>query len=575
MKNRLYYGDNLEILRNREYFPDACVDLIYLDPPFNSNRNYNVLFKSESGADSEAQITAFEDTWHWGEMAEATYDELVVDAPHKVSTAIAALMDLIERNQMMAYLVMMTARLVELHRVLKPTGSLYLHCDPTASHYLKLILDTIFGGQNYRNEIVWKRTYAHNDPMRYGRITDTIFFYSKNDDFVWNTQFTEYSDDYIRKFFRYEDDRGRYRAVTLTGPKISLGDSGSTWRGYSPTTSGRSWSVPKRIVRQLGGEEALSWTIAERLDLLDENDYIYWPPKGSVPHFKQYLHEMPGVPVQNLWTDIDRLSPHAKERLGYPTQKPEALLERIIRASSNEGDVVLDPFCGCGTAIAAAHKLGRRWIGIDITHLSIALQKYRLQDMFELVSGADYAVIGEPATVGAARELACDSANEGRYQFEWWALSLLRAKPMGGSAGSRKGKKGADQGIDGVINFFDEDEKGKKKPQTVVAQVKSGKVNAGQIRDLKGTVEREGAAIGVFITLEQPTQAMTKEALAAGWYESRTWGKKYRRLQILTIGDLFDGAGVEMPPQHGTHQRAARWKRGDVSEDGESQRDLI
>ena len=263
------------------------------------------------------------------------------------------------------------------------------------------------------------------------------------------------------------------------------------------------------------------------------------------------------------------------EKLGYPTQKPEALLERIIRASSNEGDIVLDPFCGCGTAIAAAHKLGRNWIGIDITHLSIALQKYRLQDMFELVSGADYAVIGEPATADAARELARDSANEGRYQFEWWALSLLRAKPMGGSAGSRKGKKGADQGIDGIINFFDEDEKGKKKAQMVVIQVKSGAVKSGDIRDLKGTVEREGAAIGVFITLENPTQAMTKEALAAGWYESRTWGAQYRRLQILTIGDLFAGAGVEMPPQHGTHQRAGRWKRGDVSEAGESQRDLI
>ena len=560
MNNRLYYGDNLEILRNREYFPDECVDLIYLDPPFNSNRNYNVLFKSESGADSEAQITAFEDTWHWGETAEATYDDIIVNAPHKVATAIEALMNLIERNQMMAYLVMMTARLVELHRVLRSAGSLYLHCDPTASHYLKIILDTIFGGQNYRNEIVWKRTWAHNDPNRYGRITDTIFFYTRSGSFSWNTQYSPYSEDYVRKFFRSEDERGLFQAITLTGPKISLGDSGSTWRGYSPTTSGRSWSVPKRIVKSLGGEEALSWSIADRLDLLDAHGYIYWPPKGNAPRFKQYLDEMPGVPVQNLWTDIDRLSPHAKERLGYPTQKPEALLERIIRASSNEGDIVLDPFCGCGTAIAAAHKLGRNWIGIDITHLSIALQKYRLQDMFELVSGADYAVIGEPATVDAARELAQDSANEGRYQFEWWALSLLRAKPVGGRTGSRKGKKGADGGIDGIINFFDEDEAGKKKPQKVVVQVKSGSVGSGQIRELKGTVEREGAAIGVFITLEQPTQAMTKEALAAGWYESRTWGKKYRRLQILTIGDLFEGAGLAMPPQHGTLQRAERWR---------------
>ena len=560
MTNRLYYGDNLDILRSRDYFPDSCIDLIYLDPPFNSNRNYNVLFKSESGADSEAQITAFEDTWHWGETSERTYEALVVDAPDKVSTAISALLDLIGRNQMMAYLVMMTARLVELHRVLKPTGSLYLHCDPTASHYLKIILDTIFGGQNYRNEIVWKRTSAHNDPKRYGRITDSILFYTKSDEFKWNAQYTPYSQEYLDRFYRFQDERGRYRISDLTGPKVSSGDSGSTWRGFNPSTRGRSWSVPKKAVASLAGDEALSWSITERLDLLDKHGYIHWPSTGSVPGFKRYLDTMPGVPLQSLWADINPISPHAKERLGYPTQKPEALLERIIRASSNEGDIVLDPFCGCGTAIAAAHKLERRWIGIDITHLSIALQKYRLQDMFALRSGLDYEVIGEPATVDAARELATDSANEGRYQFEWWALSLVRAKPVGGQAGSRKGKKGADAGIDGVINFFDEDARGKKRPQTVVVQVKSGKVQAGDIRDLKGTIDREGAAIGVFITLEQPTQPMIKEALAAGVYESPRWGKSFRRVQILTIGDLFAGAGVDMPPQYGSHQRAERWR---------------
>ena len=500
---------------------------------------------------------------------------MIVHAPPKASTAIEALMNLIERNQMMAYLVMMTARLVELRRVLKPTGSLYLHCDPTASHYLKIVLDAIFGVEHFRNEITWKRTWAHNDPKRYGRITDAIFLYTKGSAFIWNTQYTSYSEEYVKKFFRFEDERGQFRTVTLTGPKVSSGDSGSTWRGYSPTSSGRSWSVPKRIVKNLAGEEALSWTVKERLDLLDEHGYIYWPPKGSVPHFKQYLHEMPGVPVQNLWIDIDRISPHAKERLGYPTQKPVALLERIIRASSNPGDIVLDPFCGCGTAIAAAHKLGRRWTGIDITHLSIALQKYRLADTFELVSGTDYEVIGEPATVAAARALAHDSANEGRYQFEWWALSLVRAKPLGGQTGSRKGKKGADQGIDGIINFLDEDDKNRKKPQKVIIQVKSGQVKAGDIRDLKGTAEREQAAIAVFITLEKPTRAMQKEALAAGFYESPLWNQRYRKLQILTIGDLFDGASIAMPPQHGTHRQAERYKPSHVSGEGKSQQDLF
>ena len=232
---------------------------------------------------------------------------------------------------------------------------------------------------------------------------------------------------------------------------------------------------------------------------------------------------------------------------------------------------MLDPFCGCGTAIAAAHKLGRKWIGIDITHLSIALQKYRLSDMFELVSGEDYEVIGEPTTVDAATALATDSANEGRYQFEWWALSLVGAKPVGGQAGSRKGKKGADKGIDGVINFFEQDDKGKAKARKVIVQVKSGKVGAKDIHELRGVIEREGAAIGVFITLENPTQPMTKEALTAGYYESPLWQKPYRKLQILTIGDLLGGALVDMPSPHGTFKQAERHK----STEGKSQQDLM
>ncbi len=559
MNNRLYYGDNLDILSNPEYFPDQCVDLIYLDPPFNSNRNYNVLFKSESGADSEAQITAFEDTWHWGETAEATYDDLIVHAPHKVSTAIKALMDLIERNQMMAYLVMMAARLVELHRVLKPTGSLYLHCDPTASHYLKILLDAIFGAQNYRNEIVWKRTSAHNDAKRFGKIHDVIFYYAKDIKKVcFAPVYVDYSEEYLQTWFKQDEDGRWYRTADLTAPYRGGPGGRFEFHGKLPPPS-RMWSKSKETMERLWQEGRIKTGRDGKPS-----------PYGHIV----YLDEKKGMPVQDWWDDI-RLANRARERLGYPTQKPEALLERIIRASSNEGDVVLDPFCGCGTAIAAAHKLRRRWIGIDITHLSIALQKYRLQDMFGLVSGSDYEVIGEPATVDAARELARDSDNEGRYQFEWWALSLVRAKPVGGSAGSRRGKKGADKGIDGIINFFDEDHKGKKKPQKVIIQVKSGKVKSGDIRDLKGSVERETAAIGLFITLEKPTQDMIKEALSAGYYKSPRWGKSYRKLQILTIGDLLSGASVDMPPQHGTHQQAERWRAKDVSVDGESQRDLI
>ena len=585
MKNRLYYGDNLDILRSREYFPDECVDLIYLDPPFNSNRNYNVLFKSEGGVDSEAQITAFEDTWHWGETAEDTYRDLITDAPEKVSTAIEALMNLIDRNQMMAYLVMMTARLVELRRVLKSTGSLYLHCDDSASHYLKIVLDAIFSPTQFRNHITWRRATAHNDPKRYGRIQDHILYYAKGDKTTWNGDAvaTPKTPDQLAAAYPSTDERGRFRSENLSGPlhNSSFGSPSTLpWRRYDVFAMGRCWSVPKTgkyaeyIEKNFIPNYRSIEGIHDRLEALDTAGLIHHPERGKWPGLKRYEDADTGIAPQNIILDpigFTNYSSQRGEKLGFETQKPLALLERFILASSNEGDVVLDPFCGCGTAIAAAHKLGRKWVGIDITHLSIALQKYRLGDMFELVSGVDYEVIGEPTTEAGARELAQDSANEGRYQFEWWALSLVGAKPVGGQVGSRKGKKGADKGIDGIINFFEQDDKGKSKPKKVVAQVKSGKVGAKDIHELRGVIEREKAAIGVFITLESPTQPMIKEALTAGYYESPLWQKPYRKLQILTVGDLLGGAAVDMPSQHGTFKQAERHK----STDGKSQQDLI
>ena len=582
-KNRLYYGDNLDILRSREYFPNESVDLIYLDPPFNSSRSYNVIFKSESGADSQAQITAFEDTWHWGETAESTYRDLLLNAPAKTATAVEALLNLIDRNQMMAYLVMMTARLIELHRVLKSTGSLYLHCDPTASHYLKIVLDAIFDVKSFRSEIVWKRTSAHNlSAKQWSAIHDVILMYSRSNSWRWNVSYMDYDAEYKRKKFRYTDERGSYGPYDITGGKAGGAEAYQAWRGRNPS-SGRAWALPgyKRFPDWLRAElppeaEWRDMGIHAKLDTLDQLQMIHWPKKeNGIPTLKHYLNDAPGKTAGDVWADINPLSPSAKERLGYPTQKPVALLERIILASSSEGDIVLDPFCGCGTAIAAAHKLRRRWIGIDITHLSIALQKYRLGDRFELVSGTDYEVIGEPKTVDGARALAQDSSNEGRYQFEWWALSLLRAKPVGGDAGSRKGKKGADKGVDGIINFFEPDGKGKAKAKKVVLQVKSGVVKSGDIRDLKGAVEREGAAIGVFVTLEPPTADMLREALAAGYYESPFWKRMYRKLQILTIGDLLAGAAVAMPPQHGTFERAEFYKPTQTSREGKSQKGLF
>jgi len=532
-ENTLFYGDNLDILR--DYLIDECVDLIYLDPPFNSSRNYNVLFKDEQGLDSEAQIIAFEDTWHWTVATQHTYYYLIAHGPDNVANMIAAFRTFIGTNQMMAYLVMMTVRLVELHRVLKPTGSLYLHCDPTASHYLKIVLDTIFGLKCFRSEIVWKRSSAHNDTKQGakqpGRINDTLLFYSKSEsEWTWNPIYTAYNPEYIASNYRYIDEKTgrRFKSTDLTAAKPG-GDTSYEWKGRKPP-KGRYWAYSQ-----------------ENMQKFEEEGLLYYTSTG-LPRLKQYLDEMSGVHLQSIWDDIPPIGAQAAERLGYPTQKPLALLERIIQASSNPGDVILDPFCGCGTAIAAAQKLERKWIGIDITHLSIALQKYRLQEMFPDIQ---FQVVGEPEDMGAARQLAQDD----RYQFQWWALSLIRAKPLGGEVSSKTGKKGSDKGIDGIINFVDD---ASDKSKRVIVQVKSGHVKSGDIRDLVGTVQREQAAIGVFITLEPPTKDMKMEAASAGLYHSLGWGKDYLRIQILTIEDLLHNAEVKMPPQHGTFKSAQR-----------------
>jgi site-specific DNA-methyltransferase (adenine-specific) len=530
-ENILYYGDNLYWLRRLK---DETVDLIYLDPPFNSNRSYNVLFKDERGTESEAQIMAFEDTWHWNQATEEAYDQLVQNAPSNVVHLVAALREAIGTNQMMAYLVMMTVRLVELHRVLKPTGSLYLHCDPTASHYLKIMLDTIFGAEHFLNEITWKRTTAHSSAKRYGPVHDILLFYSKTDAFLWNEQFIPYGQDYLASHYRLKDADGKlYTLSDLTGAGTRNGPSGQTWRKFDVTAKGRHWAY-----------------LPEALEELDLAGLIYWPPNGGWPRYKRYLDASPGTPLQDVWDDISPVNSMAQERLGYPTQKPLALLERIISASSNPGDVVLDPFCGCGTAVAAAQKSGRRWIGIDITHLSIALLKYRLEAMFP---GISYKVDGEPKDMGAARKLKDDD----RYQFQYWACSLVRAKPLGGQVGSRSGKKGSDRGVDGIIDFED-DASGKLKK--IIVQVKSGHVKSGDIRDLEGTIQREKAEMGVFITLEKPTGEMNTEAVTAGFYTS-PWGK-HPRIQILTIEELLmQGKRVDMPPQEmvsRTFKRAER-----------------
>lgn len=537
--NTLFYGDNLPILR--EHVPTESVDLIYLDPPFNSNRSYNVLFKDESGKQSESQLTAFDDTWHWGEQAEDTYIELQTKAPPEVGKMITALHDFIGDNQMMAYLVMMAARLVELHRVLKPNGSLYLHCDPTASHYLRVILDAVFGPDSFVNEVVWQRTAVKGDVRRkFGAVHDLLLFYAKSDKYIFNSQYTSQDTEYLQRFkFDDNDGRGPYQSAPLDSPNARPNLT-YEYKGHQPPTKG--WRVSRELMEQL-----------------DADGRLIFPP-GTLGRIRRkvYLREQPGPKVPDVWTDIPPLQAVSAERLGYPTQKPLTLLERILQASSNPGDVVLDPFCGCGTAVAAAESLGRKWIGIDVTHLAIALMRYRLDSMFP---GIRYDVIGEPKDLGAARQLAQDD----RYQFQWWALSLIQAKPLGGQEGSKTGKKGSDKGIDGVITFLDDNT---GKPKQVMVQVKSGHVKSGDIRDLIGVLDREKAAIGVFVTLEPPTADMTTEAIKAGKYHSPGWNQDYRRVQILTIEELLQGKQVHMPPTAQTFKQAPKAGKGKEGQDG-------
>lgn len=450
MKN-LYYGDNLDVLR--ESIKDESVDLIYLDPPFNSKRGYNLLFKSPDGQESNAQIVAFEDSWHWNAQAEREFDEILHNANTDVAEMMQALRKFLGENDMMAYLTMMCNRLLELHRVLKSTGSLYLHCDPTASHYLKIVLDGVFNGQNFRNEVIWCYRGGGASKTDFGKRHDVIFRYSKTEDYLFNA-------DSVRIPYQAE----------------GLG-----------RTDDAMWGKHKGT------------------------DKIYKPnPLGKIPED---------------WWLINILNANDPERLGYPTQKPLTLLERIIQASSNKGDIVLDPFCGCGTAVHAAEKLGRKWIGIDITHLAVSLIEKRLKDAFPEIK---IEVHGTPKDLAGAVDLA----RRDKYQFQWWACSLVNAQPYQGK------KKGADGGIDGLIYFHDDD-KGAKK---IIVSVKGGdNVGVAQIRDLAHVVEREKASMGLFVTLAKPTSPMTTEAVKVGYYEQATIGKKCLKIQILTIKGLLNG----------------------------------
>ena len=373
VENRtIFEGDNLHILRGLN---SEIIDLIYLDPPFNSNRIY------EAPIGSDAAGAAFKDAWTLSDLDNAWHGELAEEQPALYSAISAA--GETHGKGMKAYLIMMGIRMLEMQRILKPTGSIYLHCDPTASHYLKTMMDSIFGFENFRNHIVWQRTNSHNDGKQFGRVHDDLLFYSKSDGWVWNPIYLSHNPDYIKKYYRHKDARGNYQAGDLTAAGITVsGESGQQWRGVDPSANGNHWRAPRREawpedIEPPENYESLS--VHEKLDVLDENGLIYWPPKGNVPRFKRYLSTSKGRRAHDVVTDINPLSGRAKEKIGYPTQKPLMLLKRIIEASSNRGDLVLDPFCGCATTCIAAESLQRQWIGIDISPKAIELLKLRLE----------------------------------------------------------------------------------------------------------------------------------------------------------------------------------------------------
>jgi len=532
-KNTLFYGDNLDIMR--QYIADDSVDLIYLDPPFNSSRNYNVLYKDESGEESQSQILAFEDTWHWSKDTTEPEFLALQKQGDNLSELLTTLVRVMGRNQMTAYLVMMSNRLQELRRVLKPTGSLYLHCDPTASHYLKMILDMIFGAGNFRNEVVWQRTATKGDArVKFGAVHDIILYYSKTDKYQFNSVYLEQDENYLSRFRHNDnDDKGYYRLAPLDSPNPRPNLT-YEYKGYKPPAKG--WRVSRELMEQL-----------------DREGRLFFPKdiNGRISR-KHYLNEQDGRKASDVWIDISPLQASAAERLGYPTQKPVALLERIIQASSNPGDIVLDPFCGCGTAVHAAQKLNRIWAGIDITPLATTLIKSRLYDAFGIEAKKDYDLFGEPTTLDDALHLA----NQDRYLFQWWALGLLPARPHGGHGDSKEGKKGSDKGIDGVMTFQDTAGGVHKR---IIVQVKSGKVSSRDIRDLNGTVDREkNAVIGVFVTLEKPSYNMEIETLEIGRYISEGWNRNYPKIQILTIEQLLSGVKVDFPGTDTTLKQAQK-----------------
>lgn len=538
--NKLCYGDNLEVLRAE--VPNESVDLVYLDPPFNSNRSYNVIFgRNVTANDVSAQIQAFDDTWQWTPETERQYYSYVLNGelPPRVGEALTAFRTLLGENDAMAYLVNMAPRLVQLHRVLKRTGSLYLHCDPTMSHYLKILLDSIFGPEMFRSEVIWKRSSAHNSAKRYGPVHDVLLYYTASDRYTWNPVFQPLPQETIGNWYNNIDPgtgRRFYRS-DLTAAGTRTGSSGEPWRGIDPTLKGRHWAIPGFVADIVAGLNT-----QEALDALDAAGRLFWPKQADgMPRVKRFLDESKGIPAQDVITDINPLNNVAAERLGYPTQKPLALLQRIITASSNEGDVVLDPFCGCGTTIDAAHGMRRHWIGIDVTFIAVDLIEKRLLERYPAAKGT-YETSGIPRDLSAARDLFERSP----FDFERWAVTRINARP--------NEKQVGDKGVDGVARFH----LGKKTIGRVLVSVKGGhNIGPSVVRDLIGTVDTQKAQMGVLITMEDPTRGILDASNHGGTYTWPVNGQTFPRIQVITVADLLAGRRPRIPYLSGPYGASA------------------
>lgn len=507
--------------------PDDCIDLIYLDPPFNSNKNYNLLYKDMTGRPVPESVEAFCDTWE----VDTAKREIAKQMPillleHHIDKAFWESIKCLESTQpsLFAYLVYMIQRLIYMKKILKPTGSIYLHCDSSASHYLKVAMDGIFGYKNFKNDLIWQRTFAHSNAKKWGSIHDTILFYSMSNSYTWNRVVEPHSEKYIKDFYNKEDEHGKYQEDNLTGPGSSKGDSGQPWRNIEPP-KGRCWSVPRyrslpRWLTIPDGYDNLS--LQDRLDVLDEVGLICWPKKqGGIPRYKRYLQEGAGKVLQDLIMDIPPLHHNARKRIGYPTQKPPALLERIIAASSNEGDIVFDPFCGCGTTIYAAITNGRKWIGCDIATLAIRLIKENLNQL-RLVEGTDFDVDGIPQTVEQAKLLF----EKDPFRFQNWIIEEADGFPTS--------KKTADHGIDGKLYF----EAGEGLLKEMVLSVKGGYIKPADIRELRGVLGRENCSMAGFLSIQEPSKAMKDEAAKAGMYAYQ--GMQYPCIQLLSVRDIVE-----------------------------------